>query len=57
MGWIGVQTLPLTERKADLSWVLYGGEDIEGNYKRSHKLDAKNIGKWRQRTTNGLESD
>lgn len=30
MGWIGVETSPLTERKADFFWVLYERNSHKG---------------------------
>lgn len=57
MGWIEVQILPLTERKADFSWVLYErNSHIETESK--DKLDAdSSVYKRTKEATRRLESD
>jgi hypothetical protein len=57
MGWIGVETSPLTERKADLPWVLYGRKTYKGNEPKE-KLDViYNVDKWTKGRDFRLESD
>ena len=57
MGWIGVETLPLTERKADLPLVLYESEVYKGD-EPEEKLDViYNVDKWTKGRDFRLGSD
>jgi hypothetical protein len=55
MNQIEVPNLPLTERKADLLWVLYERLNVKET-KSEDKLDAdSNVNKRNKETTRGLE--